>query len=297
MPAALAVGPAAQLPPAAELQAQAAALDYDATDFVAGCSTPTLLWNPPARPDAPRVAVIDYGAKRSTPDRLRARGAGVWVVPATWTADQILALRPDGVLLSNGPGDPSRLDYAVETVRGLLAQPNLPDRSASAWGTNCWPWPRARARRRCASATAASTSRCWTTTGRVALTTQNHGYVVDPEGIPAGYHITHRNLNDGTVEGLAHERAADVAACNGTPKPTPVPPTPTTCSTSCSGRRGGIAMPLRIPSIRKVLIIGSGPDRHRPGGRVRLRGHAGLPRPARGGHRGRPRQLATRPRS
>jgi carbamoyl-phosphate synthase small subunit len=205
VPAALAVGPAAQLPPAAELQARAAALDYDAIDFVAACSTPTLLWSPPARPDAPRVAVVDYGAKRSTPDHLRAAGAGVWVVPATWTAEQILALRPDGVLLSNGPGDPSRLDYAVETVRGLLAQPNLP-----VFGI-CL------GHQLLALAAGARTTKMRfghrgvnqpvqdVRTGRVALTTQNHGYVVDPEGIPAGYHITHRNLNDDTVEGLAHD--------------------------------------------------------------------------------------------
>ena len=209
IPAALAVGPAGTLPPVEELQARAAALAYVAQDVVAGCSTPELVWHPPARPEAPRVAILDYGVKASTVHHLRERGAGVWIVPAGLGADAIRALGPDGILLSNGPGDPARLGYAVETVRGLLENPNLPifgiclghQLLALAAGAHTM---KMRFGHRGVNQPVQDVR-----TGRVAITTQNHGYVVDPAGIPADYLVTHINLNDGTVEGLAHrERPA-----------------------------------------------------------------------------------------
>ncbi|MGI8586500.1 MAG: glutamine-hydrolyzing carbamoyl-phosphate synthase small subunit [Chloroflexia bacterium] len=204
LPAALAVGPEGRLPSVEELRAHAAALNYDSVDFVAGCSTPELVWHPPARPDAPRVALVDYGVKTATLNYLRARGAGVWLVPARWSADAILALRPDGILLSNGPGDPARLDYAVATVQQLLEHGQMPifgiclghqllARAAGA-GT-----AKMRFGHRGTNQPVIDTA-----TGRVAITTQNHGYLVAPETIPPGYRVTHTNLNDGTLEGLAH---------------------------------------------------------------------------------------------
>ncbi len=204
LPAALAVGPAATLPAVADLRARAAALDYDAVDYVAECTTPEIVWYPPARPDAPRVVLVDYGVKRATLAHLRARGAGVWVVPARLSAAAILDLHPDGVLLSNGPGDPARLTYAVDTVRGLLDHGGLPifgiclghQLLALAAGAQT---TKMRFGHRGVNQPVLDLA-----SGRVAITTQNHGYVVDPEGIPAGYRITHTNLNDGTVEGLAH---------------------------------------------------------------------------------------------
>src|SRR6478672_3933476 len=124
--AALAVAPPDRLPTVADLQAQAVAFDYDATDFVAGCSTVAPVWHPPARPDAPRIVLVDYGTKTSTLEHLRAGGAGVWVVPARSTAAEILSLQPDGVLLSNGPGDPAALGYAIANVRDLLDTGRVP---------------------------------------------------------------------------------------------------------------------------------------------------------------------------
>jgi carbamoyl-phosphate synthase small subunit len=204
VPAALAVGPDAELPGEEELRALAASLDYDQTDFVAECSTRELVWHPPANPDSPRVALVDYGYKRAMLDHLLNMGAGVWLVPATMSAAEIMALRPDGVLLSNGPGDPSRLDYAVETVRGLLDRAGVP-----VFGI-CL------GHQLLALAGGGSTSKMRfghrginqpvleVATGRVSITTQNHGYMVDPDSIPAGYVVTHTNLNDGSVEGIAH---------------------------------------------------------------------------------------------
>jgi carbamoyl-phosphate synthase small subunit len=131
-------------------------------------------------------------------------GAGVWLVPATMPAADILALQPDAVLLSNGPGDPSRLDYAVNTVRGLLQHPGLPIfgiclghqlLALAAGGRTV----KMRFGHRGINQPVLETA-----TGRMSVTTQNHGYMVDPSSIPAGYTVTHTNLNDNTVEGIAH---------------------------------------------------------------------------------------------
>jgi carbamoyl-phosphate synthase small subunit len=204
LPAALAVGPAGHLPPPEDLLRLALSVDYDTTDFVAGCTTPELVWYPPSSPGGPRVVLVDYGAKQGILNCLLEKGAGVWLAPASMSTGDLLALRPDGILLSNGPGDPARLAYAVDTVRGLLQGANMP-----VFGI-CL------GHQLLALAAGARTSKMpfghrgvnqpvlELETGRVSITTQNHGYVVDPESIPPGYRVTHTNLNDGSVEGMAH---------------------------------------------------------------------------------------------
>jgi carbamoyl-phosphate synthase small subunit len=204
VPAALAAGEPGTLPPVDDLLAMARALDYDSIDFVRESSTPELIWHPPARPDAPRIALVDYGAKAAMLDHLRSSGAGVWVVPATMSAADILSLRPSGVLLSNGPGDPGRLGYAVETVRALVEEADVPVfgiclghqlLSLAAGGRTV----KMRFGHRGINQPVLETA-----TGRVVVTTQNHGYMVDAAAIPDDYIVTHTNLNDNTVEGIAH---------------------------------------------------------------------------------------------
>src|SRR5579859_811212 len=180
IPAALAVGRLAELPAVADLQAQARAFDYDAGDFVTECSTPALVWHPPARPEAPRVALIDYGAKSSSYEHLIARGAGVWLVPAQMPAAEVLALRPDGVLLSNGPGDPAHLSYAVDMVRGLLAAGPLPIFGICLGHQLLALAAGARTTKMRFGHRGVNQPVLDVATGRVAITTQNHGYVVDP---------------------------------------------------------------------------------------------------------------------
>ncbi|MEO5951332.1 MAG: glutamine-hydrolyzing carbamoyl-phosphate synthase small subunit, partial [Chloroflexia bacterium] len=204
LPVSLAVGETAELPSEAELLQMALALNYDSIDFVSECSTPTLIWNPAANPEAPRIALVDYGIKQSMIDRLRERGAGVWVVPASTSAEEILKLQPDGIFLANGPGDPARLDYAVSAVKTLVNEANVPifgiclghQLLALAGGATTHKMPFGHR--------GANQPVMEVDTKRLYLTTQNHGYVVDADSIPADYRVTHINLNDGSVEGLAH---------------------------------------------------------------------------------------------
>jgi carbamoyl-phosphate synthase small subunit len=204
LPVSLAVGDPADMPSEADLLQMALDLNYDSIDFVTECSTPTLTWHPAANPDAPRIALMDYGIKQSMIDRLRERGAGVWVVPAHTSAEEVLKLQPDGIFLANGPGDPARLDYAVSAVKTLVEQANVPifgiclghQLLALAAGATTHKMPFGH---RGANQPVLEIS-----TKRLYLTTQNHGYVVDADSVPPDYHVTHTNLNDGSVEGLAH---------------------------------------------------------------------------------------------
>jgi carbamoyl-phosphate synthase small subunit len=120
------------------------------------------------------------------------------------TAEQIRSLQPDGVLLSNGPGDPGTLQYAVDTVSALLTAGDLPIMGiclghqvlAQALGGRTFKM--AYGHRGINQPVREEE------TGRVLITTQNHGYSVDPASLPGEVAVTHTNLNDGTVEGLAH---------------------------------------------------------------------------------------------
>ncbi|MCG0238589.1 MAG: carbamoyl phosphate synthase small subunit [Firmicutes bacterium] len=151
----------------------------------------------------PRVAVIDLGVKASLLRCLLDRGCRqVTVVPATATPAEIRALEPDGVLISSGPGDPREAGAAIETVRELL-QTDLPlfgiclghQVLALALGAQTY---RMKFGHRGTNHPVKDL-----TTGRVYITAQNHGYAVDEASLPRGVVVTHRNLSDGTVEGLA----------------------------------------------------------------------------------------------
>jgi len=146
------------------------------------------------------VVAFDYGAKRNILRCLVDSGFKVTVVPANTTAEAALALDPDGIFLSNGPGDPAALPYAVDSVRGLLGKKPI-------FGICLGHQLLARA-------LGASTYKLKfghrglnqpvkdLTTQRVEITTQNHGFVVDVESLKGVARSTHLHLNDGSSEGL-----------------------------------------------------------------------------------------------
>lgn len=148
-----------------------------------------------------RVVAIDYGAKTGIFDQLRARGCDLTVVPARTGADEILGIDPDGIFLSNGPGDPSEADYAVKTIKRLLGRKPLfgiclgHQLVAMALGAKTY---KMKFGHRGGNQPVMNKR-----TGRVEITSQNHGYAVDPDSLPNGVEITHVNLNDMTNEGIA----------------------------------------------------------------------------------------------
>ena len=157
------------------------------------------------RPDKPfRVVVVDFGVKRNILRALTSQGCTLTVLPATSSADDILSHKPDGVFLSNGPGDPAATGaYALPMIRALLAQDDLPlfgiclghQLLALALG--------AKTKKMALGHRGANHPVRDHTTGKVEITSQNHGFVVDHDSLPAGVVQTHVSLFDGTNQGLA----------------------------------------------------------------------------------------------
>jgi carbamoyl-phosphate synthase small subunit len=190
-------------------------------DYVREVTTPTIFqWDPTDElsrqwslatadesprlpPIRHRIVAFDYGMKRNILRSLRQRGFGVTVVPATTTTDQVLALDPDGIFLSNGPGDPEALPYAHETVRSLIGQKPIfgiclgHQVLGFAFGGRTF---KLKFGHRGGNQPVKDLR-----SGKVAITSQNHGFAVDPESLPAEIEITHVNLNDNTVEGMRHK--------------------------------------------------------------------------------------------
>jgi carbamoyl-phosphate synthase small subunit len=150
-----------------------------------------------------RVTVIDYGVRRSLLKSLGQRGCSITVMPATSTVEQIIETEPDGIVLSNGPGDPRNVDYATPTIRELLGhRPMLGiclghQILCRALGAEVF---KLRYGHRGGNHPVKELS-----TGRVCITSQNHGYVIDRDTIDDSVvEVTHVSLNDGTVEGIRH---------------------------------------------------------------------------------------------
>jgi carbamoyl-phosphate synthase small subunit len=146
------------------------------------------------------VVAFDYGAKRNILRCLVDSGFKVTVVPANTSAETVLGYKPDGVFLSNGPGDPAALPYAVESIQGLLGKQPIfgiclgHQLLARALGANTY---KLKFGHRGLNQPVKDL-----TTNRVEITTQNHGFVVDIESIKGVAKSTHVHLNDGTSEGL-----------------------------------------------------------------------------------------------
>jgi carbamoyl-phosphate synthase small subunit len=167
------------------------------------------------------VVAYDFGVKRNILRMLAARGCRVTVVPATTPASEVLSMRPDGIFLSNGPGDPEPCDYAIAATRTLV------ERGLPVFGI-CL------GHQILALASGAKTFKMKfghhganhpvkdLDSGRVSITSQNHGFAVDEKSLPGNLRATHRSLFDGTLQGLA--RTDRPAFCfQGHPEASPGP--------------------------------------------------------------------------
>ncbi|WP_337245820.1 glutamine-hydrolyzing carbamoyl-phosphate synthase small subunit [Luteimonas sp. gir] len=164
-------------------------LDLDANAFVSA-------------PAKFKVVAYDYGVKRNILRMLAERGCELTVVPAQTPASDVLALKPDGVFLSNGPGDPAPCDYAIEAIRTFIEN-KVPTFGiclghqllALAAGAQTMKMPHGHH--------GANHPVQAVDGGRVMITSQNHGFAVDEATLPANVRVTHRSLFDGTNQGIA----------------------------------------------------------------------------------------------
>ncbi len=163
------------------------------------------LHNRPVTERGLHVVALDFGMKWNIPRHLRSQGCRVTVLPGTSTADEVLDRKPDGVFLSNGPGDPEPLDYAIQTIQGVLDKVPVfgiclgHQLLALAGGAKTF---KLKFGHRGANQPVLNLLN-----GRVEITSQNHGFAVEEASLPECFEITHRNLNDDTIAGLRHRTA------------------------------------------------------------------------------------------
>jgi carbamoyl-phosphate synthase small subunit len=149
-----------------------------------------------------RIVAYDFGLKYNILRRLRQAGFEVEVVNSRTTAAEVLAKNPEGLFLSNGPGDPAALGYIHEEIRAMIGK--LPifgiclgnQILAHAFGGNTF---KLKFGHRGGNQPVKDLR-----SGRISITSQNHGFAVDPDSLPPEIEVTHVNLNDGTVEGMRH---------------------------------------------------------------------------------------------
>jgi carbamoyl-phosphate synthase small subunit len=153
-------------------------------------------------PSSPHVVALDYGMKWNIARHLAEQNCKVTVLPGTATAEEVLALDPDGVFLSNGPGDPEPLVYAIDTIRGVLGKRPVfgiclgHQLLSLACGAKTF---KLKFGHRGANQPVLNCQ-----TGRVEITCQNHGFAVEADTLPPELEVTHLNLNDRTIEGVRH---------------------------------------------------------------------------------------------
>ncbi len=186
-----------------------AAPNMEGLDLVKSVTTPEAYDFLPEESYGPRnagrrlkVVAIDFGIKRNILELMHAENFDVHVVPASTSAEAILAMKPDGVFCSNGPGDPAAVTYGIETIRNLTGKVPMfgiclgHQLLALALGAKTY---KLKFGHRGGNHPVRDES-----TGRIEITAQNHGFCVDADSLPEGCEITHWNLNDQTLEGFKH---------------------------------------------------------------------------------------------
>ena len=178
---------------------------YDTVDYVQQVTTAEQYeWNGEGS-NGTRIAVVDCGVKYTILRLLAQRGLQPYVLPATASVEEVLALKPAGVVFSPGPGDPVHNRATVKTAKAIIGR--LPVLGiclghqvvARALGAETY---KLKFGHRGGNHPVQELE-----SGRVYITAQNHGYAVAEEGLPTSLVVTHRNLNDGTIEGLRHKDA------------------------------------------------------------------------------------------
>jgi carbamoyl-phosphate synthase small subunit len=153
--------------------------------------------------DSPTVVAIDFGMKQNIARHLVDQGFKVRILPGTATADEVLACKPDGVFLSNGPGDPEPLSYAIETIQGLLGKVPIfgiclgHQLLSLACGAKTY---KLKFGHRGANQPVQEVA-----TEKIEITSQNHGFCVEPDSLPDCLEVTHYNINDNTIAGVRHK--------------------------------------------------------------------------------------------
>lgn len=179
------------------------------TDYVKDVTTHSVhpyssrLEHKPEQKPLLKIAAYDFGMKHNICELMVEEGMDVTVVPADTRAEDVLAMNPDGVFLSNGPGDPAALDYIIRETKQLIGKKPLfgiclgHQILGLALGGKTY---KLKFGHRGANHPVKDLK-----TGKIEITVQNHGFCVDPDSLPEEAEITHWNLNDQTVEGLKHK--------------------------------------------------------------------------------------------
>ena len=148
-----------------------------------------------------RVVAYDFGVKQNILRMLAERGCDVTVVPARTSAAEVLAMNPDGVFLSNGPGDPAPCDYAIDAIREFVAK-KIPTYGICLGHQLLGLAIGAKTQKMKFGHHGANHPVIDLDTGRVMITSQNHGFAVDEATLPANVRVIHRSLFDGTNQGI-----------------------------------------------------------------------------------------------
>jgi carbamoyl-phosphate synthase small subunit len=176
---------------------------YGTTDFVREVSIKEAFkWNTAQANDGLSIVVVDLGLRYNIARKIARLGCRVTVVPCTASTSDILALKPDGVVLSPGPGDPALLGYVIENLQGLMEKVPVMgiclghQLIGRAFGGDTF---KLKFGHRGGNHPVKDLA-----TGKVYITTQNHGYAIAPETLKNGLEVSHINLNDHTIEGMRH---------------------------------------------------------------------------------------------